>query len=55
MAATTETVKKEPAEVEVTIAADNHTHNGKLCEKGEKIKVHPDRAEWMLKNKIIEG
>lgn len=45
---------KEPL-VSVTVIAENHTHKGKVVEKGGKIDVSKDQLKWLIKNKIIKG
>lgn len=47
--------KEETVEmVIVTIAVDNHTHNGIALLRGTQIEVTKQQAEWMLKHHIIE-
>jgi len=42
--------KQQPvAEVEIEVTVSNHTHKGKLCSKGDKIKVSPQVAEMLEK------
>ncbi|MCC5809860.1 MAG: hypothetical protein JJU06_05755 [Ectothiorhodospiraceae bacterium] len=41
--------------VEVVIDREGHTHAGKPCEKGEKIKVTPRQKAWMEKHKVIKS
>ena len=40
--------------VEVTIIVDNHQHQRKPCEKGDKIKVTPAERDWLANLNIIK-
>ncbi|RCX32078.1 DUF7210 family protein [Thioalbus denitrificans] len=45
---------QEPAErVEVTIRKEGHTHRGKPCAVGDKIRVTPRQAEWLKEQGVI--
>ncbi len=41
--------------VTVTLAVDNHEHNGIAIPKGGTLEVDRATAEWMLQQKLIEG
>lgn len=48
--------KADPGDVVVvTIAVDNHEHNGIAIPKGATLEVDRDTAAWMLQQNIIEG
>jgi hypothetical protein len=34
--------KKDDGLIEIEVTVDNHTHAGKPCKKGDKIKVSPE-------------
>jgi len=33
--------------IEVTVLVDNHSHGGKACKKGDKIKVTAEQKAWL--------
>lgn len=45
---------KSPPLIEVTVIAENHTHEGKPVKKGNKIRVTAEQRTWLANNKIIE-
>jgi hypothetical protein len=48
------TEQPSAALVEVTIIVDNHQHQGKPCEQGDKIKVTAEERDWLANLKIIK-
>lgn len=51
MAATSEQVTLQ----EVTILTDTHTHQGKPCKKGDKIKVDAETKAFLIEQNVIKG